>query len=167
MQYKCLTFLSTIDEAFYTGFEWMHTINVGETHAGVRPRCYRVSASLGGIRNLMAPAAMLISPALGVKDKYSPLSVICLYLDFKVTSIVVSAEVFKFTPFDGEMDITSLEAYPLRYNSTMSDDDFMAQGLAFVDLMLVRHRQYDGFTASEEPEEVHFSPFNTYEELYS
>ncbi|KUI71151.1 ATPase family AAA domain-containing protein 3B [Cytospora mali] len=132
------------------------------TVAGLRPQVYRVSASLEGsprgrrISGSKVLRATATIPSSGLINNYLPLHVICFSLDFKMGKIVILDDVFKFLPFDGEVEITSLEAYPLRYrrHSSANDEDLVARGLAFVDLMLVRHRKYDGLTASENEEEI-------------
>ncbi|ROV87890.1 hypothetical protein VMCG_10295 [Cytospora schulzeri] len=106
------------------------------TIAGLRPQAYRVSASIGGTpteRTISYSKVPDVPSSSGVKHNYFP-------------------------AFDGEVEITSLEAYPIRYRTSpgVSNEDLAARGREFVDLMLVRHRKYDGLTASEKTEEVSF-----------
>lgn len=116
------------------------------------------SESLGGC---ILVERNTVKPPLPSDTKYSSLLVFCFYLDYEFGKILIRNDAIRFPPFDGEVEITSLEAYPLRYRrqSVASCEDLVAQGLTFVDLMLPRHRKYDGLTASAKAEEVyHPSP---------
>lgn len=92
----------------------------------------------------------------GVKSDYTALYVFCFYLGTRYGKIVILNDGIRFPPFDGEVEIISLEAYPIRYrtHSAASSEDLVARGRKFIDLMLVRHRKYEGLTASEKAEEI-------------
>lgn len=132
---------------------------------GIRPQAYRVSASLGGYRYLLGESLSSTNSSLApdTKSKYNALLVFGFYLDHDFGKILIRNDAFRFPPFDGEVEITSLEAYPIRYRrqSVTNCEDLVARGIMFVDLMLARHRKYDGLTASAKAEEVyHLAPLH-------
>lgn len=97
------------------------------------------------------------SPSSGNRSNYNPLFVFCYFVGFWQKRLETFEDAFRFPPFDGEVEVTSLEAYPLRYyrrNTAIGVEDFVARGLNFLDLMVIRHRKYDGLTVSEKAEEV-------------
>ncbi|KAK7720856.1 hypothetical protein SLS63_009639 [Diaporthe eres] len=49
------------------------------------------------------------------QDKFSSLHVLCMYVDFDGIRYGTLMEIFIFEPFDGDIHIKSLEAYPLKY----------------------------------------------------
>lgn len=98
------------------------------------------------------------SSGLGIK--YSQLQVIGLYMDHEAGKVLICNDVFVFTPFDGDVEITSLEIYPLRYKRHPADScggDLVERGLRFVDLILTLHRRYDGFTVSSKAGVLHMA----------
>ncbi|KAK7709975.1 hypothetical protein SLS63_013117 [Diaporthe eres] len=138
------------------------------TTAGILPQAYKVLRTLGGIplkkslavgsgsADIQTSTGSQRAAVGGGKYKLSPLLVFCYYLDFNGSQIIDIEDAFRFPPFDGEKDVTSLDGYPLRYKpkSTQIRDDLDARGRAFIDLMVVRHKKYDGLAATEKKEEV-------------
>ncbi|KAL8397945.1 hypothetical protein RB594_004600 [Gaeumannomyces avenae] len=53
---------------------------------------------------------------LGESKKTPPFRIICVYIDFDGKSLGPVPKVFDFRKFEGEVDITSLEVYPLRFH---------------------------------------------------
>lgn len=135
------------------------------------PQAYKVLGTLGGIplkkslgaesdlADIQTPTGSQPETIGGSKYKLSPLLVFCYYLDFDGYRIVDLRDAFKFPPFDGEKEVISLDGYPLRYKAEPSQigDDLNARGRSFMDLMVVRHKRYNGLAASEKKEEVRCS----------
>lgn len=107
------------------------------------------------------------------KNKYSPLYVMCFYLDFDGAKFDTVTEIFVFRPYDGDVDIRSLEAYPLQYYgskdvSSSPDEDIsepkvegspavnalVERGQKFIDCTAVTHMAYDSLTVGTAREEV-------------
>lgn len=138
------------------------------TTAGILPQAYKVLGTLGGIPLKKSLAKDFDSADIqtsngfqntavgGSRYKLSPLLVFCYYLDFNGSRIIDVEDAFRFPPFDGEKEVTSLDGYPLRYKtkSTQIRDDLDTRGRAFIDMMIVRHMKYDGLAATEKKEEV-------------
>lgn len=112
------------------------------------------------------------------KNKYSPLYVMCFYLDFDGSKFDTVTEIFVFKPYDGDMDIRSLEAYPLQYYGVKdvkspSDESipeskfegspavnaFVERGQRFIDATAVTHMSYDSLTVGTVREEVSSSQY--------
>lgn len=103
---------------------------------------------------------------MGIREKFGPLYVYCFYIDYDGRHYGAARDVFVFKPFEDEVDITSLEAYPVRFlgqapetNSiTRHVEDLIARGRKFVDLTATSHMNYEGWTASDYREEVRKPP---------
>ncbi|POS73064.1 hypothetical protein DHEL01_v208543 [Diaporthe helianthi] len=177
VSFENLWMLFDVGDIVYTaskkeGYKLHHstdaTVTQYTTKGTLLPQAYKVLGTLGGIplkKSLDQDfdlADMNGSPGSqkGVvgsnKDKLSPLLVFCYYLDFNGLQIQDIRDAFRFPAFDGEKDVTSLDGYPMRYKtkSTEIGDDLDARGRAFIDLMVVRHKRYDGLTITEQKEEV-------------
>ncbi|KAK1831939.1 aaa family atpase protein [Podospora conica] len=107
--------------------------------------------------------------AVHERDSFSPLYVVGFHIDFTGVKYGVVREVFSFKPYNGLVDIRSLEAYPTRYlasqpsqfdssNPESRPDDFfdryLARGWKFIDLTTVSHMSFDGLTAGKGREEI-------------
>jgi hypothetical protein len=104
------------------------------------------------------------------KDKYSPLHVMCFYVDFDGLKYVTVSDVFVFRPYDGEMDIRSLEAYPMQYFGRLpalmlsgqneAEEDakltemLLQRGREFMKVTNVSHMFHEGLTVGKNREVV-------------
>ncbi|KAH7309948.1 hypothetical protein BKA65DRAFT_601356 [Rhexocercosporidium sp. MPI-PUGE-AT-0058] len=123
-------------------------------------------------------------PAEGMKHKYIPLFVYCFYIDYDGIKYGTVTEIFVFKPYEGVVDIQTLEAYPLQYleakkpsycvpanlmtghagdlpilqkEHDKQDIDFLLErGRKFIDMTAVSHMHmtYEGLTVGESREEV-------------
>jgi hypothetical protein len=97
-----------------------------------------------------------------VKSRYHSLVVYCFYIDFDGKKYGTVKDGFVFRPFEGEVDITSLEAFPIRFlhqrGISVSEEEsmqsFVRRGRKFIDMTAVAHMNYDGATLFEPKEEV-------------
>ncbi|KAF2398233.1 hypothetical protein EJ06DRAFT_480744 [Trichodelitschia bisporula] len=108
-----------------------------------------------------------------MKGNYSPLYVHCFYIDFDGTKYGTVTEIFQFKPYDDEVEVRSLEAFPLQYldpNPAAFDDPerspeheakpppeldmLLERGKKFIDSTVVSHMAYDGQTVGESREEI-------------
>lgn len=99
---------------------------------------------------------------MGIRERFGPLYVYCFYIDFDGKKYGAAHDVFLFKPFEGEADITSLEAYPVRFLDQITEtdssirhvEDLVARGRKFIDLTVPSHMNYEGWTTSDYTEEV-------------
>lgn len=146
------------------------------------PQAYRVMAAVGGaplILSLLEPptaadttredmndfsefkfyhANPSVSPALQrARQRLSSLRVSCMYVDFDGAKYGTDMEIFVFKPFDGQVVVNTLEAYPLTYSVKPGSPDLVRRGRKFIDIAsLPRHMNYAGMTIGETKEEVRF-----------
>ncbi|KAK4194935.1 hypothetical protein QBC40DRAFT_317742 [Triangularia verruculosa] len=81
----------------------------------------------------------------------APLAVHCYYLDFNGRDYGPVHDVFVFRPYEGEIDICSLEAYPL---TPTQKSELENRGLGFIESTSVSHMQYQGYTVGLHKEEI-------------
>ena len=81
----------------------------------------------------------------------SPFVIDCFYLDFDGTKFGALPKKFEFQEYDGEVTITSLEVYPIRFHDDpkKTEKSLMKQGKKFVKLAGVEHKYYSGPTLRE------------------
>ncbi|KAJ4419497.1 hypothetical protein N0V82_004942 [Gnomoniopsis sp. IMI 355080] len=97
-----------------------------------------------------------VQPKQRIKERFSPLHVLCMYVDFDGLRYGTETDVFIFRPFDGEISIKSLEAYPTQYALSPRADYLLQRGRKFVDVTTSsKHMKHTGFTVGESREEVH------------
>ncbi|KAF2096574.1 P-loop containing nucleoside triphosphate hydrolase protein [Rhizodiscina lignyota] len=186
--FEDLWMLFNSGDTIYSPFqEGGHTLeDNGDTHTTNRrdvPQAYRVLTAQGGIpltktiaprtkrQNLSLQVDPLgkrndINTSLRMKDKYSTFYVYCFYIDFDGGNYGTVPEIFEFKPYEGEVDIRSLDAYPLhhsyRTDTTITDaelgiqlqDMLVDRGKKFIDLTAVSHMTYEGLTVGERREEI-------------
>lgn len=151
------------------------------------PQVYRVMAAVGGapLISSVAPKTVDISgdklnndpflqllfgrrsdfraqtnaPGLQrAKERFSSLHVICMYIDFDGAKYGMDTEIFAFKPFDGQIHIRSLEAYPLQYFVNPGSNYLLRRGQKFIDVTATpRYMDYAGMTIGETREEVRFT----------
>ncbi|KAI0132944.1 P-loop containing nucleoside triphosphate hydrolase protein [Xylariales sp. AK1849] len=120
------------------------------------PQAYRIISVLGG-RHFAVP--------LGDKAKktnvYSQLKVLCYYIDFNGLRYDCVSDVFNFRPFENEVEITNLDAYPLAYASIdekkgkeQMTEYLKRRGQQFVEVSEVSHKLYEGLAFGATREEI-------------
>ncbi|GKZ17709.1 hypothetical protein AbraIFM66951_009615 [Aspergillus brasiliensis] len=122
-----------------------------------RPKyqAYRVLQVCGGrrlLRRKNAGAAPVTKPTNLVID--------CFYLDFDGKEIRALPKTISIRPYDGQLPVTVLDAYPLEYASEGLARDLIRRGEKFIDLIKVSHKRYKGLNINE-------SDFDKYEEIDS
>lgn len=146
------------------------------------PQAYRVTAAVGGapLISSLAPKRVdamrgqlnddpesqfyygspSVAPALRrARQRLSSLQVSCMYVDFDGTKYGIDMEIFVFKPFDGQVPVKTLEAYPLKYSVTSGSHDLAQRGRKFIDLTASPcHMNHAGITIGETKEEVRCKP---------
>ncbi|CVL03548.1 uncharacterized protein FMAN_15136 [Fusarium mangiferae] len=94
-----------------------------------------------------------------INSLFSPLHVICINIDFDGIKYGVVENILLFKPFHGQVDIQSLEAYPVQFRrvSQAGEDPIaglLRRGEKFIDATLVSHMSYEGLTVGKSREEV-------------
>lgn len=102
--------------------------------------------------------AKSLSTDLEVKDCYSSLNILCYRLNFDGQEFGTISAAFIIKPFHGQVDIDSLEVYPLKFRKTANAappaQDLMYRGVAFIDMLHYAHRHYEGLTLGQKRDEV-------------
>jgi hypothetical protein len=162
------------------------------SHRRDMPQAYRVTATMGGVplrkgvasraekrdKDLKAADRLFrlfidsqdIPDSQRTKNRFSPLYVYCFYIDFNGNRYGTVTDIFIFRPHEGQIDIRSLEAYPLHYASPQFseapcdqdhgrkiEDMLKERGNRFIDLTAVSHMAYGGMSVGERREEVSLS----------
>ncbi|GLA48911.1 hypothetical protein AnigIFM63604_004497 [Aspergillus niger] len=129
----------------------------GQVIVTKRPKyqAYCVLQVCGGRR----PVGRTAKEAASVK-KVSNLVIDCFYLDFDGKQIRALPKTIFIRPYDGQLPITTLGAYPLKYETHDLGEMLIKRGRKFIDLVRVSHRRYKGLNLRE-------SDFNKYEEIDS
>lgn len=106
---------------------------------------------------------------LSIGERFGPLSVYCFHIDYNGKRYGAVRDVFVFKPFEDDIEITSLEAYPIRFLHQASKrakihslEDLAARGRKFVQLTATSHMNYEGWTAADPKEEVCWSFLRVY-----
>jgi hypothetical protein len=86
-----------------------------------------------------------------IRSSYTELYVYCFYVDFNGIEYGTVREVFVFKPYEREVEIRNLQAYPVGY---LAEDGFLGRGKRFLDVTEISHLQYDGLTVGPAREEV-------------
>lgn len=109
------------------------------------PQAYKIISVAGGRRYAS------LSPPGRMSNTHAPLKLVCYFLDLGGYRFDVVTDTFTFRPFDTEMPITELEAYPLAYASLgeASGEAEMrkflaARGKSFVEVSEASHKLYAG-----------------------
>jgi hypothetical protein len=92
------------------------------------------------------------------KDRYSPLYIYVCYLDWVDSRIGPRTTAYSIRPYDGEVEISSLDLYPINYRRKQTSigerQDLVKRGLTFIDYTAATHLQYHGLTLGNNREEV-------------
>ncbi|KAF2996525.1 hypothetical protein E8E14_000232 [Neopestalotiopsis sp. 37M] len=86
-----------------------------------------------------------------IRSAYGDFIVYCFYVDFDGRRYGKVRDVFVFRPYEREMDIRGLQAYPIAYALS---DDLRIRGQRFLKATKVSHLQYDGLTVGPLREEI-------------
>lgn len=130
------------------------------------PQAYRVVSVAGGVAKY--PSQPPGPRNRRLSSSFMPLIVVCYYVDFTGSSFQPVTTSFTFMPFDGSVDVTSLEAYPLIYSSPvdMHGDGMKVTGTTpmvelleergrrFLEVCEVSHKLYENLTVGPRIEEV-------------
>lgn len=112
------------------------------------PQAYRVVSVIGGRRYVASP----VHPPQGRKvGFYSPLRIMCYYVDFDGTNFNSVADTFIFPAFDTDAVITDLKVFPLAYASSgdhKGEEEMRSflrtRGEKFIRVSEVSHKLYEG-----------------------
>ncbi|KAI0435671.1 hypothetical protein F4803DRAFT_544743 [Xylaria telfairii] len=141
------------------------------------PQAYRVTATVGGtpieafltspdeaniVSTSITPMTVNGAPSLPVptslvpissrvRSNYNALFLYCLTIDFNGLAYGTVRDYFGLKPYDGELDIRSLQAYPIEY---ATNDGLSNRGKTFLQLTRPSHRQYEGLTIGLGREEI-------------
>ncbi|KAI0177530.1 hypothetical protein BJ166DRAFT_507201 [Pestalotiopsis sp. NC0098] len=109
------------------------------------PQAYKIISVAGG-RRFAEPG-----PPGRMSNTHAPLKLVCYFLDLGGYRFDVVTDTFTFRPFDTEMVITDLDAYPLAYASfgeTSGEAEmrkFLAdRGKSFIEVSEASHKLYAG-----------------------
>ncbi|KAF7901102.1 hypothetical protein EAF00_003323 [Botryotinia globosa] len=86
-----------------------------------------------------------------IRNNYTELNVYCFYIDFNGVEFGTVREVFVFKPYEREMDIRNLQAYPVQYRL---QEKIHESGQSFLDATRISHLQYEGLTVGPNREEI-------------
>ncbi|XXG93940.1 hypothetical protein Hte_000190 [Hypoxylon texense] len=131
------------------------------------PQAYRVIHSTGGVGIYFDPSldhdSIITRESQGqelstisVRDQFSQLIVFCFSISFNGEKYTPVEDFFVFKPFEGEVDITSLEGYPLRFHRQGEQISRMLleRGRKFIDMTAISHMTYEGLTVGDDRQEV-------------
>lgn len=115
------------------------------------PQAYKIVSVVGG-----RPLAMPLGERGRKINVYSPLKLLCYYIDFGGSRFECVSDTFTFRPFDNEMTITDLDAYPLA-NASLGDaqgeeamlEALKTRGRSFIEVTEASHRLYEGLAYSD------------------
>ena len=90
------------------------------------------------------------NPPTTLRDKYDFFGLALYYIDFQGADFGPLLRVATIWPFEGLVDITSLDVYPLKYapDSAQIQERLVERGHKYRSLTVVRHMEYNGPTYS-------------------
>lgn len=134
------------------------------------PQVFRVLATFGGISRRFPPLVNrskgLAQPlpddtdennAKHIREKWTSLYLDCYLIEFDGVRFRAVSDSFEFKPFEGELLVTSLEAYPIVFHENTSDGgtaSLIRRAFRYADLTSVQHVHHKGLTLGERKEEV-------------
>lgn len=99
------------------------------------------------------------------RETFSRLNVIVFYIDFDGIEFGIAQEIFAFKPYEGVMDIRTLQAYPPQFSAPKpsplgtetrpENDRYLFRGNKFIDLTFVSHWSFEGLAAEKGRQEIH------------
>ncbi|KAK3988845.1 hypothetical protein QBC44DRAFT_242802 [Cladorrhinum sp. PSN332] len=146
---------------------YLTTEGHGRAHRPVQrytPQGYRVVATEGGLPISGSPARQHVyythdgnprRPPISsrVRGFYTDFRVYCYFIDFNGKEYGSVRDVFVFKPYERELDIRSLQAYPIVF---ADGSMLLNRGFKFVGATVVSHMQYEGLTVGANREEASF-----------
>ena len=139
----------------------------------LNPQVYRTFPDISLRYNKGLPEGIAVNRAAGdeapvsrrARDQFSALYVVCFYINFDGAKYGTVREIFTFKPYDGLVDIRSLNAYPAQFLrphlpdlasklSTSIGDRYVARGGKFIDFTLVSHLLHEGLSIGRSREEI-------------
>ncbi|KAI2462837.1 hypothetical protein F4781DRAFT_426853 [Annulohypoxylon bovei var. microspora] len=143
------------------------------TRTKATPQAYRVVCAEGGVGVYVDPerddSSIITSQPIGktkqqnqdnitvsAKEQFTSLKVYCFSVESDAEKYTPVEDFFIFKPFEGEIDITSLEAYPLRFHPQYEkiSEMLLQRGRKFIEMTEISHMIYEGTTVGEDKEEV-------------
>ncbi|KAI1760959.1 hypothetical protein GGR53DRAFT_525556 [Hypoxylon sp. FL1150] len=128
------------------------------------PQAYRVVDSSGGGGVYIDPYLNAITPqskgqglsTISARERFSQLIIFCFSISFDGENYTPVEDFFIFKPFEGEVDITSLEGYPLRFHRQQekTSNMLLERGRKFIDMTAISHMTYEGLTVGDDRQEV-------------
>ncbi|KAK0616337.1 hypothetical protein B0T14DRAFT_434119 [Immersiella caudata] len=88
-----------------------------------------------------------------IRAAYTEFYVYCASVDFDGTAYGVIRQIFVFKPFEGRVEVKSLQAYPVSASPDLYPS-LLARGRAFIAATNVSHMQYEGLTSGTVREEI-------------
>lgn len=136
----------------------------GEDDAGLRyKQAYRVLATAGGVPlriglkiqiNADYPPPLESGSLRSVKHTYSAFRVACYRISYDTIKWVPIHDIVEFDPFEGEVDIASLIAFPIR-ESNQVWNKVRERNENFVKMKEISHWTHDGPTLSSDCNRQH------------
>lgn len=129
------------------------------------PQAFRVVSTVGGGSSRTMPhigwtkSSAKVTVSKSARDCFSDLSIQCYYIEYTGTQWQPVLDHIVLKPYDGTMEITELEVFPIQYRSQIkgTEDpylDLYERGSKYVNLTRMSHLRYEGFTAGDTSEQV-------------
>ncbi|KAK9776800.1 putative AAA+ ATPase domain-containing protein [Seiridium cardinale] len=116
------------------------------------PQAYKIIAITGG---RMFATATTVTPRK--VNTYTQLKLLCYFIDSNGYRFDCMADTFTFKPFDNEISITDLEAYPIAYASLGEArgekpmlEFLKSRGKSFIEVCEASHKLYEGLAYNYE-----------------
>ncbi|KAI5919488.1 hypothetical protein F4810DRAFT_703512 [Camillea tinctor] len=127
------------------------------------PQAFRIYATSGGIgvgpayKSQFHDTQAQDQSDRGVRESFCPLIVSCYSVQFDAERYGPVQDFFVFKPFEGQVDITRLEAYPIQFHRHGDGivQRLLDRGRKFIDISIVSHMNYNGLTLGDSKEEVY------------
>ncbi|KAF7956720.1 hypothetical protein EAE96_004050 [Botrytis aclada] len=107
-----------------------------------------IKADVKTLTNILTQTARI---SRKIRNNYTEFNVYCFYIDFNGVGFGTVREVFVFKPYEREMDIRNLQAYPVQYGL---QEKLHKTGQSFLDATRISHLQYAGLTVGPNREEI-------------
>ncbi|KAK0714402.1 hypothetical protein B0T21DRAFT_340107 [Apiosordaria backusii] len=109
------------------------------------------SEGTDGVTGSSSPQYLSDKPLFAARNNLRDLAVYCYYLDFNGHEYGCVPDLFVFKPYDREIDICSLEAYPV---TQTQKTELEIRGQKFINATSVSHMKHLGFTVGPNREEI-------------
>ncbi|KAF2454926.1 hypothetical protein BDY21DRAFT_351936 [Lineolata rhizophorae] len=134
-----------------------HLFVPGQEVISTKPvyQVYRVINVMDGRRALAEGSETTGAPGRNIVEA---LTIQCMFFSFDGQKFGPTEWTISIKPYDNDLDINSLEAYPLWYKGEGLEKDLIRRGKKFAELVQVTHRRYKGLSVGidglERPEEI-------------